>query len=164
MPNQLRHVQHLGVAHAGRGAADARQDRANGNQDVGVHAVLRRRILAVAHGRQDGAANQEDNRVEVDDRAEEPHPRPAEDAPGEAMRFHQRVVDRRQHDADRGDEHVEDERGGEQVRRAPLSIRYTVPCASGAPPRSAPVMYQALKMTGFHPSTVVHASVNVPAP
>ena len=44
------------------------------------------------------------------------------------------------------------------------NIRYTVPWASGAPPRSAPAMYQLLKTTGDHPNTVVKPSVKVPTP
>jgi len=46
------------------------------------------------------------------------------------------------------------------VRR--LSIKYTVPCARGAPPRSAPVMYQARKIASCQPNNVVSDSVAVP--
>ena len=44
------------------------------------------------------------------------------------------------------------------------SRRYTVPCASGAPPSSAPEMYQARKIPSCQPNTLVNASVNVPTP
>ena len=44
------------------------------------------------------------------------------------------------------------------------SIRYTVPCASGAPPSSAPDTYHARKTCSFQPISVVVASVNVPTP
>lgn len=46
------------------------------------------------------------------------------------------------------------------VRRE--SRRYTVPCARGAPPRSAPEMYHARKIGSCQPKTVVSDSVVVP--
>ena len=109
------------------------------------------------------AADQEDHRVRVDERAERAHPRPHEDLSGEVILLDLVVVDR-----------------AEQHARAAMTIaltsatvrrfavrrvrcRYTDPCASGAPPSSAPVMYHARKTPSCHPVSVVSDSVIVPA-
>src|SRR5687767_9452142 len=80
-PDELGHVQHLDISHAGECAADAWQDRADRDADVAEIPVSLVGLPAIPYRRHDGAAYEEDRGVRVDERAEQanvlPTQRPA---------------------------------------------------------------------------------------
>jgi hypothetical protein len=102
-PDQFSDVERLDVAGARHGAADAGQDRANGDQDVADVAVTQPACAAKAHRRDDGAADQEDQRVEIEEGADESNPLPFDDTARKAVHLGDRRVERRQDNEHRGD-------------------------------------------------------------
>ena len=108
------------MPHPRGGAADAGQDCAGRDERVGPHAMPRLRDQAVAERRQDGPANQEHHRVEVDEGAEQTHPCPREHPSAQPVRLDEGVVDRRHEHGRRRDRDVREQNRGQQVRRAPL--------------------------------------------
>ncbi len=92
--DELGDVQNFDVAEASKAAADAGEDRPDGDEPVPGRTVPQLGAPGELQRRLDRPADEEDHRVEVDKRRNGAHPRPRHDAARQAVRLDQRGINR----------------------------------------------------------------------
>ena len=83
--DEFRDVQYLHIAETGKASADARKQRANGNENVAEETGSSLVRCEILDGRVDGAAKQKNEGVEVEQGRKCPDPLPCKHSSREAM-------------------------------------------------------------------------------